>query len=361
LSERSANVRCGVLLNGGFDMASLSRIARGLALAGMAFLAFAATARPAAADDSLTVITGAFPTAFYEVVGDVAQLAGFYKEQHLDVTVQYAGNPSVALQAIAAGKGDIASVAIEPVVIGYEKGLRMVDFIARNPGLGQTLGVLDDSPIHTLADFKGATIGELSLGQPGEVITRSLLAGAGLKPGDYTFAPSHTVAAAAFPSPELRIYEVQAGLKFRYFSDPLLKDISDVGYVASPQTIATKADALKRFARATVEAAILIRENPALAAKYFVEGAGQKVTPEAIATDLRLLSISQYMLLGNDPTSKTIGLIPLRGMEVFTKFMYDNGLTTTLVPARAIVTSQFIEYANDFDHNAFIRKVKAMR
>jgi hypothetical protein len=67
------------------------------------------------------------------------------------------------------------------------------------------------------------------------------------------------------------------------------------------------------------------------------------------------------MLLGTDPTSKTIGLIPLRGMEVFTKFMYDNGLTTTLVPARAIVTDQFIGYANDFDHNAFIRKVKAMR
>jgi NitT/TauT family transport system substrate-binding protein len=354
-------------------MAFFDRAARALALAGIASLCFAATARPAAADDALTVITGAFPTAFYEVIGDVANLAGFYKEQHLQVTVQYAGNPSVALQAIAAGKGDIASVAMEPVIIGYEKGLRMTAFVSRNPALGQTLGVLEDSPIHSLADFKGKTIGELSLGQPGEVITRALLAGAGLKPGDYTFAPigngaqaiqaltSHKVDAAAFPSPELRIYEVQAGLKFRYFADPLLKDISDVAYVASPQTIATKSDLLKRFARATVEAAILIRENPQLAARYFVEGAGLKVTPEAVATDFRLLSISQYMLLGVDPTSKTIGAMPLRGLGVFTKFMADNGLTTTVVPPQAVVTDQFIGYANDFDHNAFIRKVKAMR
>jgi NitT/TauT family transport system substrate-binding protein len=353
-------------------MESLSRIVRGLALAGIASLAVAVTARPAAADDSLTVITGAFPTAFYEVLGDVAELGGFYKEQHLNVTVQYAGNPSVAIQAIAAGKGDVGSVALEPVIIGYEKGLRMVDFMARNPALGQTLGVLEDSPIHTLADFKGATIGELSLGQPGEVITRALLAGAGLKPGDYTFAPigngaqaiqaltSHKVAAAAFPSPELRIYEVQAGLKFRYFSDPLLKDISDVGYVASPQTIAAKAEILKRFVRANVEAAILIRENPALAARYFVQGAGQKVTPELVATNTRLLSISQYMLPGVDPTSKTVGAIPLRGIEVFTKFMAENGLTTSVVPAQAVVTNQFIAYGNDFDHNALIRKVKAM-
>jgi NitT/TauT family transport system substrate-binding protein len=353
-------------------MGSLSYVARGLALAGIASLALAATARPAAADDSLTVITGAFPTAFYEVIGDVANLAGFYKEQHLNVTVQYAGNPSVAIQAIAAGKGDVGSVALEPVISGYEKGLRMIAFISRNPGLGQTLGVLDDSPIHSLADFKGTTIGELSLGQPGEVITRALLAGAGLKPGDYAFAPigngaqaiqaltSHKVAGAAFPTPELRIYEVQANLKFRYFFNPLLKDISDVAYVTTPQVLATKADILKRFSRATVEAAILIRENPELAARLFVEGAGLKVTPEAVATNLRLLSISQYMLLGNNPTSPTIGLMPPRGVAVFTKFMYDNGLTTTLVPAQAVVTDQFIQYANDFDHNAFIRKVKAM-
>jgi ABC-type nitrate/sulfonate/bicarbonate transport system substrate-binding protein len=130
--------------------------------------------------------------------------------------------------------------------------------------------------------------------------------------------------------------------------------------VTTPQVLATKADILKRFSRATVEAAILIRENPELAARLFVEGAGLKVTPEAVATNLRLLSISQYMLLGNNPTSPTIGLMPPRGVAVFTKFMYDNGLTTTLVPAQAVVTDQFIQYANDFDHNAFIRKVKAM-
>jgi NitT/TauT family transport system substrate-binding protein len=341
--------------------------------AAVVLFALLAVPRPAAADDALTVITGAFPTAFYEVIGDVAERAGFYKEQHLQVTVQYAGNPSVASQAIAAGKGDVGAVGFEPVIIGYEKGLRLTAFMARNPALGQTLGVLDDSPIHTLADFKGTTIGELSLGQPGEVITKALLAGAGLKPGDYQFAPigngaqaiqaltSHKVAGAAFPSPELRIYEVQAGLKFRYFADPILKDISDVTYVASPQTIAAKGEILKRFARATVQAAILIRENPALAAKYYVEGAGLKETPDQISTELRLLSISQYMLLGSDPNSATIGLMPLRSVRVLTKFMYDNGLTTTLVPAEAVTTDQFIAYANDFDHKAFIAKVKAMR
>ena len=47
-------------------------------------------------------------------------------------------------------------------------------------------------------------------------------------------------------------------------------------------------------------------------------------------------------------------------MRILTKFMADNGLTTNVVPADAIVTDQFIEYANDFDHKAFIAKAKAM-
>jgi hypothetical protein len=47
-------------------------------------------------------------------------------------------------------------------------------------------------------------------------------------------------------------------------------------------------------------------------------------------------------------------------MRVLTKFMADNGLTTSVVPASAIVTDQFIDYANDFDHKAFIAKAKAV-
>ena len=84
------------------------------------------------------------------------------------------------MQAIAAGKGDIASIGLEPIIQGYEKGVRMTAFLSRDPHLQQVLGVLDGSPIRTLADFKGTTIGELSLGQPGEIYTSVMLAGAGL-------------------------------------------------------------------------------------------------------------------------------------------------------------------------------------
>jgi NitT/TauT family transport system substrate-binding protein len=269
-------------------MTTLFGLARGIAVAAAVLALAAAAPRPALADDALTVLSGSFPTAYFEVLGDVADKAGFYKEEHLDVTTQYVGNPSLAIQALASGKGDVASIGLEPMLQGYEKGLRMTAFLARDPHLQQVLGVLEGSPIHTLADFKGTTIGELTLGQPGEIYTKVMLAGAGLKPGDYSFAPigngaqaiqalvTGKVAGAAFPGPELRIYEVTANLKFRYFREPIIADSSDVGYVASPATLAARADVLRRFSRAIVKAAIVCRVNPQLAAKYFVESSGMK-------------------------------------------------------------------------------------
>ena len=162
------------------------------------------------------------------------------------VTEQYAGAAALAVQSVGGGKGDIGAVGTEPIIQGYEKGVRMQAFFSRNPHLQQCIAVLDSSPIRTLADFKGKTLGELSLGQSGEMYAGVMLAGAGLKKSDYSFAAigngaqaiqaltSGKVDGAAFPIPELRIYEIAAHIKFRYFYEPVLKDISDVAYVASP-------------------------------------------------------------------------------------------------------------------------------
>ncbi len=342
------------------------------ALLACALLACTVWPRAAAADDVLTVVD-IYPTSFYEVFPDVAEHAGLFRAEHLSVKVQYAGNPSVAVQAVATGKADIASINSDPIVLGYEKGVRMTAFLSHSPRFQDVLAVPASSPIRTLAGFKGKAIGETSIGQPGEVFTRALLAGAGLQPGEYTFAPvgigAQALAALASgradglvqPLPQDRIYEVTAHVRFRYFFNPLLSDVSNSAWVTAPATIQTKADLLARFSRAMVKAAIFIRENPQLAARYFVEDSGVKVTAAAIADETRLLQISQDLLPAIDPASTTIGAIPLRGVRLYTRFMYDNGLTSVLVPAEAVVTDRFIAAANDFDHRKFIASVRALR
>ncbi len=341
------------------------------ALLACALLAFALVPQPAAADDTLTVI-GIVPSSFFEVLHDVAEHAGFFKAEHLSVDFQFAGNPAVAIQAVAAGKGDIASINTDGIILGYEKGVRMVDFLSKGPRFQDVLGVLDASPIRTLADLRGKTIGETSIGQPGEVFTRVLLAGAGLARSDYSFAPIGIGAVALSavvagkvdglvqPFPQQRIYEITGHVKFRYFTNPILDDVPNNGFVATPATIETKGDLLRRFARAIVKASIVVRENPQVAAKYFVADSGLKVNEQGMADEVRLFAISEDLLPAVDPMSKRIGEMPVRAMQVYTKFMYDNGLTTQLVPVSAVVSNAFIDYANDFDHKALIAQAKAM-
>jgi NitT/TauT family transport system substrate-binding protein len=346
---------------------------RRIALAAAVLLAALAGARPALADDTLTVVSGSVVSGAFEVLGLVAERAGFYKEQHLDVVAQYTGNAAIAAQLVASGKADVCSVNIGPILSGYEKGLRLVAFFSRDPHYLSVLAVLADSPIRTLADFKGATLGEYSAGSAAEIAADSELSGAGLKRSDYTYIPigsgpqavlaltSKKVAGVAFPYPELANYEVVAGVKFRYFWHPILKDIPNDAYAATPATIATKGDLLQRFARANVEAALLIRENPQLAARYFIEGTGAKLTPDALDRETRLLVLLREHLPATDPASTKIGGLPVLAMDVFTRWSAANGLTKQVVPVQAVVTDRFIPYANAFDHQAFISRVAAMR
>jgi len=351
---------------------SKARFCSTVVLAG-ALIAAAFVPQAAAADDALSVIGGANAASFFEVLNNVAQIAGFYAREHLTVTTQYAGSPNIAAQLCASGKADICGQAIEPLYLGYQKGLRLQGFFARDPQNDQILAVLDGSPIRTLADFKGTTIGEFVVGSPGELYANFMFAGAGLKKGDVTYVPigsgvqaiqalvTGKVAGVADPYPELASYEVAAGIKFRYFFNPLIRDIGNTAYAATPATIASKGDLLKRFARSQAMAAILIRENPHLAARYFLQGAQIKITDKSLADETRLLELDSDQLPGSNPLSMRIGALPLPGMTLYSKYLFDQGFTSELVPATDIVTNQFIEYANDFDHKAFIDEVKRMR
>jgi NitT/TauT family transport system substrate-binding protein len=291
------------------------------------------------------------------------------------VTKEYAtqGGSSGCAQLVATGKADICTIGTEPIITGYDKGLRLQSFFNRGARYAYVLAVLADSPIKTLGDFKGKTLGEITAGSPGEINAQGMLAGAGVRKSEYSLLPigsgaaaveaivAKRVDAAAFPYTELAVYEVKAGVKFRYFWNPLIEDVSDEGFVASPAVIAQKADQLQRYARALVEASILIRENPALAARYFLQGAGIPVTAQSLNDQIRLLKLTADMLPDVDSRSTKIGYMSPAGMQLYCSFLYQSGVTSTLVPGASLVTNRFVAYANDFDHQAFIARVKAMR
>jgi NitT/TauT family transport system substrate-binding protein len=328
---------------------------------------------PATADDPLTIIIGAQPSAFYQVIDYVAEYAGYYRQQHVAVTLQFAGNASLAAELVASGKADLGAETVYPLIQGYDKGVRLRAFFLRTTRSQYTLAVADDSPIRSLADFKGATLGEYSIGSSVEPYVSAMLLGAGLSRSDFSFISignggaaiqaiaSKKVAGAAFPYLELLSYEQSANQKYRFFFNSLLEDIGDSAFIASDATLQAKADVIRRFCRANAMAAIFIRVNPQLAARYFLQGAGIKVTDEAVADEAQMLELARDSLPGSDPMSKTIGTVPPRGMGVLSRFLYQSGLTKQIVPASAVVDDEFTAYANDFDHQAVMAQAKQMR
>ena len=339
-----------------------------------AILALLSAVRPAAAaDETLNLVGGTTAAGFFEVLEYVAQYAGYYQDEHLTVTTEFAGAGAACLQLVASGKGDVCSSSIEPLIQGYERGLRLQMFFDRDPQFDWVIGVLDSSPIKTLADFKGKDIGEISAGSAGEAAADSMLASAGVHKSDYAYVPigggaqglaaiaQGKVAGAMFPTVELQMDEALGNVNFRLFRHPILKDVATSGFVAAPATIATKAEALRRFCRAIVKAAIFVRVNPQVAARYFLQGAGLRVTDASVAEETRALQLSQGDLPAADLANPRLGYVQPLGITVYSQFLFDRGKVSAIVPASALVTNQFVAYANDFDRKAFIAHVKTIR
>jgi len=75
---------------------------------------------------------------------------------------------------------------------------------------------------------------------------------------------------------------------------------------------------------------------------------------------VQLLSLTQDQLAGVNATSPRIGYTSPVSLNFYEKFLVQTGYMAEAPPISAVVTNQFIAYANDFDHNAFIAQVKKM-
>jgi NitT/TauT family transport system substrate-binding protein len=268
------------------------------------------------------------------------------------------------VQICSDGKGDICPVGIEPLVTRYDEGIHLKMFLTRASKFGYVIGVPEDGPIRTLADLRGKKIGVHSTtGASGVVTTQSALSVAGLKATDYELVTigfedqalgalaSGKVAAAALPLYELIPFMV-AGTKLRILRHPTLADVANAGYAAAPSVIAAKGDALKRFSRAIVKASLLVRYRPAAAARALLTADGKPFGDADLRRKTAELTAWEDDLPAADPNNQRIGAVSMTGMQAYIQLLKDAGVTKTAIPVSQVVTDEFIEFANDFDHKS---------
>jgi NitT/TauT family transport system substrate-binding protein len=338
------------------------RLVRNAALAACALLLLAH--RPALADDTLTFILGDKTPPLMNSLNLIAQGAGFYQIEHLTVTTILVDGTDKVVPACARGEADICPIGIEAAIQAYDQGLHMKMFLTRASKFGYVIAVLQDSPIKTLADLKGKTIGVHTLtGSSPVLTTQSALATVGLKPTDYSLAAigmddsaanalsSGKVAAAALPLYELIPYIV-GGMKLRIFHHPTLKNSANAGYLASTSILATKRVAVGHFARAIVKASLLVHYHPDAAAQAMLRAVGKPFTPEDVQRRTAELNAWQDDLPAANPESRRIGAPSLPGMQAYLHILEQAGAIKAHIPVKDIATDELVAVANDVDRKA---------
>jgi len=245
----------------------LSRRTAGLAVS----VALLAAAMPAMAADQIRVgLAAVYPP--YGVTY-AAQELGFYKAKDLDVEITSFASGPVAQEALAAGSVDVVTISPPGAAVAINKGVaeRIIAPTGDLTPEGWILAVPAASPIKTLADLAGKTVGISSKASTTDFLALWAARKAGITirtiplgtPGVLPALKAKQIdAAILWPLVSYRTTvdgEYRSIADFGKIMDPVLPDT----WAASETAIKQKPDALRRWLQANSMAMVYMKKNEA--------------------------------------------------------------------------------------------------
>lgn len=298
---------------------------------------------------------------------------GYWAAEGLDVTVVPSGGSAQSIQQLVGRSAEFGEVNSSSLIQAAAGGTP-VRAVMANTTVDWSLVSLDGGAVHSLADFKGRTIGVSSLGTGGIALLKAYLRGAGLDPDkDFSIQPvgfggmalqaltSGRVDGLMYWASAIASFE-SAGAKLRYFRAPEWKAYADFSLIATDTTIKQEPAMVEAVVRAMAKASYFTSVNPDCARRLF-----WKQYPQLKASagsdeelkrqfDLRQIeagvkSMQEARALG---TGEPWGVAPAAAYERMQQFMLET--KTIAQPAAAgslvIQDSAVLERANRFDHDA---------
>lgn len=325
----------------------------------------------AAAQENVTL---AIATTVLDVsqanVSSVPQFSGCWKNAGLNVTIQTTTG-ATAVQTLVTGQVQFAYLGPATALIARAKGAPVRAVYLNLRKNFQFPVVLESSPIKSVRDFKGKTMGVASYGTPALQIAKAMMVEAGLDPAkDITVIETGFGAQAvtALTSGNVDIWgtwDSQAataenmGVKLRRFRSHATDKIRfgasffvrDDFAEKNPQTVV-------KLLRCVAEASEMIIANPegTIRAHWKVY---PNIKPANLTEDVAfkqalhiLKTRLEFMTL--DPGEKW-GSFPADAAKVLIDFTAANGATVSTLNPAEVATNQFIDQVNAFDRE----KVKA--
>jgi NitT/TauT family transport system substrate-binding protein len=319
------------------------------------------------------------PQLMFATVGQNKRL-NFYAQENVDLEVVNMSGSAQTLQAIASGNSETANIS--PIfflpLVAKEPNIDIISVYAwcRLPTQGIT--VKPDSPVKSIAELKGKTIGIRNQGDSGYPAARAMFKELGIDPDkDVEWVPigeggpagqaiyRGAVDAMAFWDGSFARIE-NAGYPLRHLENtPGFKRLNGSQYGVRKSDLAKNRDHYVRYFRAMAKSTTFAVANPELSIKLHWEVYPEtkpkgKSDEEAFKEALRVVNARKDKWIAAPwHKDKRMGAMDLAEMEAQVEF---SGLTGKITKEQlaATFTNDLIDEINKFDAAAVRESAKAM-
>lgn len=338
----------------------LSTIGRGLALGVCASLVLSAcvagsnagqSGSSATGDADVTIGLTYIPNVQFAPVY-VADAQGLYNDAGVTATVRHHGSDEGLFTALLAGQEDVVIASGDEAVVAASQGLDLVSigqYYASYPG---TVIVPADSPIATLADLKGKTIGI-----PGEYgssyyATLAAIKAGGLQTSDVTISSIGYTQQAALAAGQVdavvgftnndAVQMRLSGLDIREIplddgSTPLVA----ASIVTTREWAQSHPDAARAVVSATTEAMNAIAADPQIALDATAQWDTTLTDETSLSAANAVLAATVPLWLGDD--ARADGVQDLATWSSMVSFLSSIGVLEGDVDPSAIVTNEYAD------------------
>jgi NitT/TauT family transport system substrate-binding protein len=303
------------------------------------------------------------------------QALGFWKDEGLDVLVTSVEGSAAGLQQLGAGNVNLVSIGPEEIVIGREKGVKIKGFYVQARQTIYRIVVPDDSPIKTVADLKGKTVGVPSLASGSVPFARALIASVGVDPDkDVKFLAVGTGAPGRLALENKQVDALalwdalqasleNSGMTVRRLDTPFVKDMIGQTLAARDDTLAENPSIAVGFARGVAKATVFALANPEAAIRIHWKMYRQ-TRPQAVAEAramqeaIRIFN-SRFELQRVDiRDDKRFGFASPAQWERLQTILKEQKIVSGTVPVAELYTGALIDEINRFDQAAIVKMAK---
>lgn len=308
----------------------------------------------------------------------VPKYMGYWEEEGLDVEIQTIDGASPAIQQVLAGKAQFSTHTTPMVMRAREEGGKIRCSYLLIPHNYNYPAVLENSPIKSLQELKGKTIGIQTVGGGPYVLFRAMIEHAGLDPDkDVKYLTTGLggpageairtgkVDALALWDAQYAALENKMNLKFRALPSPLSLDFPHCQFCLDSYA-KENPNIVIGLNRGIAKATLFSMTNPEAAVRIFwkmyPEGKAVGVDEAtALKQDLKVLNMRLEAMRTDNTKSKKWGGITCEEVEGYAKVLQKAGQLKKALPCDEYYNGSFIDEINNFDKEKVIQQAKSFK